>query len=37
MAPELHGACFSKNSKTGFKKFQKIETKILDVYNNWIY
>jgi hypothetical protein len=28
---------FKKIQKTGFKKFQKIETKILEVYNNWIY
>jgi hypothetical protein len=27
MAPELHGASFSKNSKMGFKKFQKNQNK----------
>jgi hypothetical protein len=37
MAPELHGAYFSKNSITKFKRFKKIKTKILDVGNNEIY
>jgi hypothetical protein len=37
MAPELLVACFWRNSKTTFKSFKRIGTKILDVDNNKVY